>query len=526
MNRDEYFESLKADLANDPRSERLIEELREHLDDHESLSMIIGKKTESAESILGPTTIVAEAHNAARRTSSPLMILIEAAAFGIIGTPFIFVFFIIVITRILTVDSVTPAIAFGISMLCMLSSVIFHIFALRTTEKVHEHTQIRSTAKFIITGLPILTSIVFVTTFGLGTDAGESVFSSLFTAVVLFALGAPIAQWILRRITVADKNTRFGQLVLWYRKHILPHFGTILGAGMTVYILITHYVMSLGDVGLDRYGTFIDAHPILGMLIAAPQGILELVFMFLHFWFVDGLYRLIGVNITILYALFFGIIGYVTIITPIFASYQRHKITHRFNIPWIAIMSIVYFGGIALTAPLDVPKITWHTPHYDLAEKLECQELGPMYSTVKYLNRLEGWYSKYFAYRYGDDLVVTMNNREMKIVIDDINNPTITTIGTEERSHGFILLDSPPENVTCSGKSFTYSGTEVYLDDQQQISYSCSSLAVDGVVIAEIDNAQYAGMTQTADGKYAFLLLTKDVYGPSFGYLVELPRKE
>lgn len=89
MNRDEYFESLKADLANDPRSERLVEELREHLDDHESLSMIIGKKTESAESILGSSSTIASAHKTARRTASPFMILTEAAAFGIIGTPFI-----------------------------------------------------------------------------------------------------------------------------------------------------------------------------------------------------------------------------------------------------------------------------------------------------------------------------------------------------------------------------------------------------------------------------------------------------
>ncbi len=526
MNRDEYFESLKADLANDPRSERLIQELREHLDDHESLSMIIGKKAESAESILGSSSTIATAHKASRRTASPFMILTEAAAFGIIGTPCILVFFLLTITRVFETYTIDWLALLSISILCILGSALFHIFALRTTAKAQEQTQIRTAAKLMITGIPICAGAAFIIAFGLTTEGSTYVFISLLTAVVLFALGAPIAHWIIRRMAFADKNTWFGRFVLWYRKHILPRLGTIIGAGMTIYILITHYVISMGTVGLDRYGTFIDAHPILGMALAAPRGIIELVFMFLHFWFVDGLHRLLSVNVTVLYAIFFGVAGYVTIFTPIFASYQRRKITHRFSIPWVAIISVVYFGGIALTAPLDVPKVTWHVPHYDLSEKLERQELGPMYSTVKWLNRLEGFYAKYFAYRYGDNLVVTMNDREMKIVINDIKNPTITPIGNTEKTHGFFLLDSPPANVSCNGKSFTYDGTVATLGQSSQISYFCSSLEVSGVPIATITDGEYAGMTQTADGKYAFLLLSTGVYDPSYGYLIELPRKE
>jgi len=523
MNREDYFRSLTAELGDDPRSARLIEELNEHLDDHESLSMIIGKKSESAESVLGSSATIATSHRTAQRTASPLMILTEAAAFGIVGTPLMLLFFLFFITRVFETDTAIPLIAVGANAL-IATSAIFHIFALRTTAKAHEQTQIRTAAKLMITGVPILAGATFVTAFGLSTEGSTSVFASLFAAIVLFALGAPIAHWIMKRTLTADKNTRFGRFVLWYREHILPRLGTIIGASMTIYILITHYVLSQGTIGLDKYGTFIDAHPILVMLIAAPRGIIELVLMFLHFWFVDGLHQLLNINIALLYAIFFGVIGYVTIVTPIFASYQRRKTTHRFNIPWIAVISIVYFIGITFTAPLDTPKVTWSVPHYDLSEKLERQELGPMYSTIKWLNRLEKSYSKYFAYRYGDELVVTMNNRKMKVTINDIEHPVLTTIGDGELTHGFFLLDSPPANVSCNGKSFTYDGTTATLGDSSQISYFCSSLEVNGVPVATIENATYAGMTETTDGKYAFLLLSTGVYDPSYGYLVELPQ--
>lgn len=527
MNRDDYFRSLKADLGDDPRSKRLIEELGEHLDDHESLCMIIGKKSESAESVLGAPATVAIAHSAARRTASPFMILAEAAAFGIIGTPFILVFFLLLITRVFESDLATPTMLLGVTALCIFSSAIFHIFALRTTAKAHEHTQVRTAAKFMITGVPILAGAAFIIVFGLSTEGSTSVFASLLVAIALFATGAPIAHWIIRRMLTADKNTRFGRLVLWYRKHILHRLGTLIGAGMTIYILITHYVVSQGTVGLDRFETFIDAYPILGILIAAPRGIIELILMFTHFWFINGLHQFLNINVVVLYVIFFGIIGYVTIVMPTFASIQRRKKTHRFSIPWVAIISTVYFAGITFTAPLDIPKVTWHVPHYDLAEKLERKELGPMYSMVKWLNRLEGSYSKYFAYRYSDKLVITMNDHEMEIAINDIQHPTITPIGNTEKTHEFFLLDSPPANVTCNGKAFTYNGTETTLEgSSQQISYFCSSLEVNGIPVATIENAAYAGMTQTADGKYAFLLLSSDFYGPSYGYLVELPPKQ
>lgn len=526
MNRDEYFESLKADLANDPRSERLIQELREHLDDHESLSMIIGKKPESAESILGSSLTIASAHKAARRTASPFMILAEAAAFGIIGTPFLLVFFLVVITRIEDPIAINPLLSIWFSTLCVASSAAFHLFALRTTAKAHEQTQIRTAAKLMITGVPIIAGAAFIITFGLNTNGGTWVFASLLAAIVLFALGAPIAHWMIQRVLLADKNTRFGRFILWYRKHILPHFGTIVGVGMTVYILLTHLLFTQGTSALDAFETFMETHPLLGLLIALPRGAIELTLMFLHFWFVNGIGQMLDINIAILYAIFFGVIVYATVFTPMMAAYQRYRLTQQLRTPWVAVISVMYFAGIALFAQLDVPKVTWHVPHYDLAEKLERQELGPMYSMVKYLNRMEGFYSKYFAYRYGDDLVVTMNDREMKIEINDIQNPTITPIENTKKTHGPFLLDFPPENVTCNGKAFTYDGTTTTLGDSSQVSYFCSSLEVNGEVIATIENATYAGMTQTADGKYAFLLLSSGFYDPSYGYLVELPRKE
>lgn len=525
MNREEYFRSLQADLADDPRNTRLIQELAEHLDDHETLAAISGKKPEHANAILGDTETIARAHRSARRTASPTHILSEAAAFGIAGTPFILIFVLVVATRMFEVASDAPLIALGFGALCILSSIIFHVFALRTTIVAHERARVSTFARLMITGIPVL--VCAILTIGIGADTGvdAALFGSFLVAVALFVSGAPIAGIIIRRMTVLNSHTRIGRAALWYRKHIVPKLGTILGAGTTAYIILTHFLFFSGAATFNAFNTFVDQHPLLGLFIAMPRGLMELALMFAHFWFVGGPYQFFHANITMLYAIFFGAIAFVTIIAPLIGAYRRYTITRRLSIPWIAVISVVYFGGIILLAPTDAPRITWHVPHYNLSENLERNELGPMYPLVKHLNRMEGFYADYFAYRYGDNLVVTMNEKKMQITIDGINDPTITIVGNEAMSHGFFLLDAPPADVTCDGKAFTYSGTDVYLGENHQFSYVCSTLAVNGVPIAEIADGTYAGMTATADGKYAFLLLSTGVYDPSYGYLVELPRE-
>jgi len=525
MNREEYFRSLQADLADDPRNARLIQELAEHLDDHETLAAISGRKPEHADGILGDTKTIARAHQSARRTASPTHILSEAGAFGIAGTPFILIFVLVVATRMFEAASDEPFTALGFGALCVLSSIIFHVFALRTTIVTHERARVSTFARIMITGIPVL--VCAVLTIGISKDTGvdAELFGSLLIAVALFVSGAPIANSIIRRMTVLDSHTRIGRAVLWYRKHIVPKLGTILGAGTTVYIILTHFLFFSGPATFDAFNTFVDQHLILGLSIAMPRRFMELALMFAHFWFVGGPYQFFHANITSLYAAFFGAIAFVGVIAPLIGAYRRYTITRKFPLPWIAIISTVYFGGIIFLAPTDAPQITWHVPHYNLSENLERKELGPMYPFVKHLNRMEGFYADYFAYRYGDDLVVTMNEKKMKIVIDDIEDPTIVTIGNEAMSHGFFLLDAPPTGVTCDGKTFTYSGTDAYLGEIHQFSYLCSTLAVNGVTIAEITNGTYAGMTTSADGKHAFLLLSTGVYDPSYGYLVELPQE-
>lgn len=525
MNREDYFRSLQADLADDPRNARLIQELAEHLDDHETLAAISGKKPEHADGILGDTKTIARAHQSARRTASPSLILSEAAAFGIAGTPIILIFVLVVATRMLDIALREPLTALGFGALCVLSSIIFHIFALRTTIVTHEGARISTVARLMITGIPVLVCTVLTIGIGTGTGGDAELFGSLLVAVALFVSGAPIANIVVRRMIAIDHHSRIGRAASWYRKHIVPRLGTILGGGTVVYIILTHFLFFSGPATFDAFNAFVDHHPLLGIFIAMPRGFMEIVLMFAHFWFVSGPYQFFHANVTALYAIFFGAIAFVTIIAPLIGAYRRYTITHRLSIPWVAVISVVYFGGIMLLAPTDAPRVTWHVPHYNLSENLERKELGVMYPLVKHLNRMEGFYADYFAYRYGDDLVVTMNEKKMHIAIDDINNPTITVVGNQEMTHGFFLLDAPPAGITCNGKSFTYSGTDVYLEDEHQVSYFCSTLAVNGVAIAEIADGMYAGMTATADGKYAFLLLSTGFYDPSYGYLVELPQE-
>lgn len=526
MNREEYFRSLKGDLADDPRNTRLIQELAEHLDDHATLAAMNGKKPEHADAILGDVHTIARAHRAARRTANPALILSEAVVFGVVGTPLILIFAFILTTKILETASNEPIAALGFGALCILSSAIFHVFALRMTMVAHEKAHVSLAARLMITGIPVLScGLVAIGIGELGDGMDYELLGSLLLAVALFVGGKPLASLMIRRMMALGHNTRTGRAVLWYRKHIVPRMSAVLGGGITAYIILTHFLFFSGPVMFDAFDAFVDNHPLLGIFIMMPRGMMELALMFAHFWFVDGPYQFLHANITMVYALFFGIIGCVTIIAPLIGAYRRYVITHRFPVPWIVIASAVYFGGIMLLAPMDAPSITWHVPHYNLSENLERQELGPMYPLVKHLNRMEGFYADYFAYRYGDDLVITMNEKKLQITIDDINSPSITSVGSQGVTHGFFLLDAPPTGVTCDGQSFTYSGTDVYLGENSQISYVCNTLAVNGVTIAEITNGTYAGMTATADGKYAFLLLSTGYYDPSYGYLVELPQE-
>jgi hypothetical protein len=548
MNRDEYFLALRNDLKKDRRADRLIEELNDHLDDHESFAAITGIASQTTDKILGSSSMVANAHYTARRTASPSMIIAEAIAFAVVGTLIVLISTLGQVTYI--VDDLGPEPwqylgipnilgwmfeIFGtlgaVSIACLFASIIYHLFALRTSLTAHENLQLHRARRFIISGLPIvltvLTSIgVSSGITGLTTDIDPVFIAGFAIETALFLLGMFIAQILLKKVILPSSQKRFGRIILWYREHIAPKIPTILGITASVYIITTH-VFIYNLAWLDGFDRVIENHPIIGLGLAMPRGILELFFMFAHFWFVGGIYQLTDGDITILYIIFFGLIVFVTIFAPLLGTYRRYVDAKQFRMPWVAIVSVIYFVGAFLLGPLrSAPTITWHVPHYDLSEKLERQEVGPMYQFVKYFNRLEGFYAHYYAFRRGDDLIVTMNEQEINVEIPNIENPVITRTNNRIGSRGIYLKDSPPANVTCDGMPIYYEGDQMYLGDFHTFSYFCSTLAIDGVTIAEITNGSYSGMTMTDDGKYAFLLLNGGVEDPSYGYLVELPKKK
>ncbi len=549
MNRKDYFAILRTDLNNDPRTDRLIEELNEHLDDHESMAALTGTSRETTEAVLGQSTIIANAHRTARRTANPTMIMLEAIGFGVAGTPIFLMTFIAMFTQLLgTLNALGsgswnayPALPeslawvfaigqslIGYGLLCLGASIIFHLFTLRSVVTDHEQAQLQRARQWTIVGFPIAFS--FLVSVGIVSPQALTAFDpatviGFMLSIAIFLLGVLLALRIIRASIAAPSYSRFGKSILWYREKLYPKLSTIIGVYCTVSILVTHKLF-LTLASLDRFNTVVDTHPVLALFIAAPRFAIELGMFFIHWWMSSAALHILHLNVTATYILIFGTVIFVSIVTPIMSAYRRYTLVHRLSIPWVAVISVVYFGGIAALAPLRESHITWHVPHNDIGETLERQELGPMYAVVKYFNRNEGWYANYYAYRFGDDLVVTMNSRTMRIGINDIQNPSITDIGDAERSHDSMLHDAPPANVSCDGVEFAYDGTNVYLGERHELTYPCHTLAVNGVTVAEIEDAQYAGMTMTADEKYAFLLLSTGIYDPTNGYLVELPPKE